>query len=293
MVLPKYSNNRVADILTDMTDMLQQWFADNFLAIVFIALLAVLVARVGALLIKGFIRQTVTYRAHGDKTEKDVKKRQDTLISICVATFKVIVWATAVSEIVRRFGIDPAPLLAGAGLVGFAVAFGAQSLIKDFVSGIFIILENQYRVGDTATLNNATGTIEKITIRTTVLRDEEGAVHYIPNGTITHAINKTMGFAKISLSILIDPKTDVDKVSGIINKVGEKMYNDEKWSKKLLDKPRFQNIGSFGEKSVEVRVTGKVPPASKYNVSLELEKRLLAAFAKNQVRVISEPVTKK
>lgn len=271
-----------------MLELMNAWLTDNFFAIVFVVLAAIIVSRFGALLIKGFIRRTVTYRAHGDKTELDVKKRQDTLISICVAALKVVVWLTAAFEIIRRFGVDPAPLLAGAGIIGFAVAFGAQSLIKDFVSGIFIILENQYRVGDMAELNNASGTIEKITIRTTVLRDEDGSVHYIPNGTINHAINKSMGFAKVNLSFLMDPKADIDTVSNIINKAGEKLYHDEKWSKKLLSQPRFLNIGKFSEKSVEVRVTGKVTPVSRWSVSEELKKRLLAAFKRSQIQVVAD-----
>lgn len=275
-----------------MLELIQQWLNANFLPIVFTILIALLVSRFGSIPIAGFIRRTVTYRAHGDKTEQDIKKRQDTLISICLAVLKVIVWVTAAYSIIQRFGIDPAPLLAGAGVVGFAIAFGAQSLIKDFVSGVFIILENQYRVGDIATLNNATGTIERITIRTTVLRDEDGSVHYIPNGTISHSINKTMGYAKLNLSLAVETKTDVDKLAEIVNKVGEKMYHDEKWSKKLMEQPHFLNIGTFSDKAIEVKVTGKVSPISKWNVVNELKKRLLAAFEKNQIKVVDMPASK-
>ncbi len=272
-----------------MIESIQQWLSANFLPIALTLLAASLISRFGGIPISGFIRRTVTYRAHGDKTEQDVKKRQDTLISICVAVLKVLVWATAAFDIIKRFGIDPAPLLAGAGVVGFAIAFGAQSLIKDFVSGIFIILENQYRVGDVATLNNATGTIERITIRTTVLRDEDGSVHYIPNGTITHSINKTMGYAKVNISIYVEPKTDVDKVVDLVNKAGEKLYHDEKWSKKLLERPHFLNIGAFSDKSVEVKITCKVRPTSKWNVANELKRRVLASFEKHEIKIVADP----
>lgn len=276
-----------------MNEFLQQWLSANFLPITFTIVVAWLVAKFGSVPISVFIRRTVTYRAHGDKTEQDVKKRQDTLIGICVAVLKVLVWVTAGYDIIKRFGIDPAPLLAGAGVVGFAIAFGAQSLIKDFVSGVFIILENQYRVGDTATLNGATGTIERITIRTTVLRDEDGSVHYIPNGTITHSVNKTMGYAKVNLTLAVDPKTDVDKLAEIVNKTGEKMYHDEKWTKKLMEQPHFLNIGTFSEKAVELKVTGKVSPTSKWNVNNELKKRLLAALEKHDIKVVDLPAKKK
>lgn len=277
---------------TNMFEVIQDWLNTNLFPIVLILVAAWAISSFGVVPIKGFIRRTVTYRTHGDKTEQDIRRRQNTLISICTAIFRVVVWTTATFEVVKRFGVDPTPILAGAGVAGFAIAFGAQSLIKDFVSGLFIVLENQYRVGDTATLGTATGTIEKITIRTTVLRDEEGSVHYIPNGTITHSINKTMGYSKLNLSFFVDPKTDVDKLADIINKVGEKMYHDEKWSKKLLERPRFLNIGKFSETSVEVKITGKVPPTSKWNVSNELEKRVLAAFDKNQVKIVADAADK-
>src|SRR5690349_569283 len=111
-----------------MYEFLQQWLGANLIPIILTIFVASLVARFGSIPIGAFIRRTVTYRAHGDKTEQDVKKRQDTLISICVAVLKVLVWVTAGYDIIKRFGIDPAPLLAGAGVVGFAIAFGAQSL---------------------------------------------------------------------------------------------------------------------------------------------------------------------
>lgn len=269
------------------------WLNINFVPTVVIVVVAWLATRFGSLLLRGVIRRTITYRAHGDKTPQDLKKRQNTLISISSAVLKTVIWITAIFEILKRFGVDPTPILAGAGVAGFAIAFGAQSLIKDFVSGLFIVLENQYRVGDTVTLANATGTVEKITIRTTVLRDEEGHVHYIPNGTINHSTNKTMGYAKINLALSVDPKTDVDKLAEIVNKVGEKMYHDEKWSKKLLERPRFLNIGSFSDTSVEIKITGKVPPTSKWNVTEELKKRVLAAFEKNEVKVIESAQDKK
>lgn len=277
----------------DMFEMIQGWLAQNLLPIVFIWATAYLVARFGNIPLTGLIRRTVTYRAHGDKTEQDVKKRQDTLISICTAVFKVVVWLTAVYTIIGRFGIDPAPLLTGAGVVGFALAFGAQSLIKDFVSGIFIILENQYRVGDTVELNKATGVVEKISIRTTVIRDDEGNVHYVPNGSINESVNKTMGYAKIHISIGVNAKTDVDKAAAAINKVGQRLFRDEKWSKKLLEAPRFLNIGNFSEKSLELKVSGKTKPGMQWNVTSELRERLTSALEKEGVVLAPDTETEK
>jgi len=275
-----------------MFDSAQKWLNANFLPIILIIVGAWLITRFGGMIISGLIRRAPTLRAHGSQSGQDTKKRQDTLISISSAALKITVWALAVLEVLRRFGIDPTPILAGAGIVGFAVAFGMQSLIKDFVAGLFVIFENQYRVGDIVTLGSATGSVERITIRTTVLRGEDGSVYYIPNGSVNQSVNKTMGYSKLNLSFWFDPKTDVDRLAEIINQVGEKMYHDEKWSKKLLERPHFLNIGSFSDKSVEVKVTGKAAPISKWGVTNEVKKRLLAAFAKAEVTLLPEPSKK-
>lgn len=263
----------------------QTWFQANVPFIIFVLISAYLIARYSGVPIAGFVRRTIKYRAHGDSSPEDIKKRQDTIISMLTTLVRFAVWLTAVFTILGRFGIDVTPLLAGASVLGVAVGFGAQSLIKDFLSGLFIILENQYRVGDVVELDGASGTVEHVSIRTTIVRDNDGSVHYIPNGLVQHSINKTMGYSKINFTISVAPGTDIDKLSDIINEVGAKLNDDEKWGKKILEAPRFLSIGNFSSAGLEVKIIGKTKPSSQWSVSGELRKRLLSAFKKHGIEL--------
>ncbi|HEU5187554.1 MAG TPA: mechanosensitive ion channel family protein [Candidatus Saccharimonadales bacterium] len=268
-----------------MFESIQTWLQLNTIPIVIILVVAYCLAKFGDAPLAGFIRRTVRYHAHGDSSAEDVKKRQDTLISMFVTLMRVVVWTVAVFTVLGRFGIDLTPLIAGASVLGVALAFGAQSLIKDFLSGMFIILENQYRVGDVVEVDGAGGTVEHISIRTTVVRDNDGSVHYVPNGNVMHAINRTMGYAKVNIAIAVKPQTDIDKLADVINTVGTDMSEDAKWQKKILDPPHFLSIGTFSDTALEVKIIGKTQPTAQWSVSGELRKRLLAEFKKHNIEL--------
>jgi small-conductance mechanosensitive channel len=258
------------------------WLTNNpWAQIALVLLAAFLVRRFGAMALENVIRRTVRYHAHGDQSEDDSKKRQDTLISMLSAVLGVLVWLVAGFTILGRFfHLDLAPLIAATGVAGVALGFGAQSLIKDFISGLFIILENQYRVGDIVELDHAQGRVEQITIRSTVVRDNDGSVHYIPNGVIQHTINKTMGFAKINLLITVPPNTDVDQLAEVVNAIGDKMAEEEKWRHKILDPPHFGGINNFTPTLLEIKISGKTQPTAQWNITNELRRRLLSALNK-------------
>lgn len=247
----------------------------NFLIIVLVLWLA---GRLGKMLIGRFIRRFVHPTHFKLLAPIDVKKRQDTLISMFGALWSVSVWVVAIIMIIQEIGIQTAPLLASAGILSIALGFGAQSIVKDFFSGIFIILENQYRVGDIVDLDGSAGTVEHITIRSTVLRDTDGNVHYVPNGSITRVINKTMGYSLINLTIAVAADTDVDDLARAINRVGRKMTEDKDWGDKILEAPRFLSIGSFSDLAMEVKIVGKTQPSEQWAVTGELRRRLLQAF---------------
>ncbi|HKX72440.1 MAG TPA: mechanosensitive ion channel family protein [Candidatus Saccharimonadales bacterium] len=263
-----------------MWKQIETWFSDNpWAAIILIIAAAYLARHFAGMMIEKIVRRTVRYRAHGDINEEDTKKRQDTLISMFTAIAQTLIWLVATFTVLKNyFGIDLAPLLAGASVMGVAIGFGAQSLIKDFLSGLFIILENQYRVGDIVNLDGSDGRVEQITIRSTVVRDNDGSVHYIPNGTITHTINRTMGFARINLAIQVAPDLDVDKLSDLVNEIGAKMADEEKWRGKIIEAPHFQSISNFTPTTLEVKVVGKTQPSAQWNVTGELRRRILTAL---------------
>lgn len=264
------------------------WFQSNTIPIIIILVASYLVGQFGTRLLAVFIRRTVG-RIKTDVSEDDVKKRQDTLISMFSTMLAVLVWLTASFTILQRMGIDITPLLAGAGVLGVALGFGAQSIVKDLLTGLFIIIENQYRVGDVVDIDGAAGSVEQITIRSTIVRDGDGNVHYIPNGTIAHVVNKTMGYSKVNFAIAVTADTDVDELSEIINDVGEKLAGEKAWKDKVLEAPHFLNIGNFTDTALEARIIGKTQPSQQWAVTGELRKRLLAAFTKHDIKLAQMP----
>lgn len=261
------------------------WLQANTFNTILILLASVLVIQFGNKLLAIIIRRAVG-RINTDLSEHDVKKRQDTLISMFSTILKVLVWLTAGFTILGSMGINLAPLLAGASVIGVALGFGAQSLIKDLLSGLFIIIENQYRVGDVVDIGGASGTVEQITVRSTIIRDSDGNVHYIPNGTIVHVINKTMGYSRVNLTLSVDIKTNMNKLADIVDEVGAALATDEKWKNKVLEAPHFMNNGDITDTSIGISVVGKTQPSKQWAVMSELRKRLLVALKQNKIKII-------
>ena len=187
--------------------------------------------------------------------------------------------------IVQELGVDIGPLVAGASVIGVALGFGAQSLVKDFVSGLFIIMENQYRVGDVVDLAGESGTVQAITMRETILRNLDGHVVHIPNGSIEVARNMTMEFANIIMDLGVSYDSDITKVEKVINEVGEKMMEDEEWEALIIEQPKYQRVQNFGASEVVVRMKAKVSPGMQWRVAGELRKRIKVAFDKNKIEI--------
>lgn len=251
---------------------------------------------IGHLLIKRVVRRAVKGHhviSKKSKPSRDVRKRQDTLISILDVLWRIIVISTALVALFKLFfpHIDLTPLIASAGVIGVAVGFGAQTIVRDFLGGMFIITENQYRVGDVVELEGtgistpASGTVERIGVRSTVVRDSSGNVHYVPNGNISHVINKTMDYSNVRFTVSVQPDTDIDHLMGVINQVGDKLANSEKWSKKIIEAPHFLSLGSFNDIALEVNIGGKTQPSEQWAVTSEMKKRLLKEFQKQQIEL--------
>lgn len=263
------------------------WFVDHGIAILLILGIAWLLLYFGNKLIKRVIRQIIRSSHFYVISAEDARKRQDTLISLFRAIWKVLVIITTGFLLFTEIfpGVNLVPLIASAGIIGVAVGFGAQSIIKDFITGAFIIMENQYRVGDTVEIDGATGTVERISIRSTIIRDTDGNVHFLPNGSVVHVINKTMGYSRVNLTLGVVPDTNIDQLSEIIDTVGTAMSNDEKWKGKILEPPHFLSIGAFSDVSLEVKVTAKTQPSAQWEVTGELRRRLLKSFTKNKIEL--------
>ncbi len=222
----------------------------------------------------------------------EIRKRQKTLASLFTTIVRVLIVLIALFTILQRdFGLNLAPLLASAGIAGVALGFGAQSIVKDSLTGFFIILENQYRVGDyiqiTGTgVTDAHGAVEKVSIRSTTLRDRDGNVHFIPNGSIVQVTNKTLGYSKVHFSFTVETGTDVDKVTEIVNSAGADLAKNKEWKDKIIDPIHFSEVGKFSKDGFDVAVSGITTPADQWKVTSEYRRRLLAALGKENIKLV-------
>ncbi len=252
---------------------------------------SVLIYYAGKLFITRGIRHIIRSTAkHRSWHRKDIEKREATLIGLMKSFWRIIMLGYVAAMIANRlFGFDLSPLFASAGIIGVAIGFGSQSLVKDFLSGIFIIAENQYRVGDVVDIMGSTGTVERVGTRSTVIRDSDGNVHYIPNGTIQRVINKTMGYSVSRFTLNVDPATDILQASKIIDTVGSKLAKEPAWKKRIIDPPKFAAVGNITGDSVEITISGKVMPSDQWSVTSEMRSRLLRAFEKEKISLATLP----
>jgi small conductance mechanosensitive channel len=216
---------------------------------------------------------------------KDLEKRQKTVADLLVNLIRImIVFITLYFLLIQVIPVETlTPLFASAGIFGVALAFGAQSLIKDFLSGVFIISENQYRVGDVIEIEGFGGVVEKIGVRSTVIRDVDGNVHYFPNGMVQHVINKTLGYSMARFTVAVAPDTDIDDVAKIINEEGLALAKLEKWQNKILEAPQYVMMGDFTSNAVNLIVSGKTQPSDQWAVTAEMRQRLLERFEKDGI----------
>jgi small conductance mechanosensitive channel len=270
-------------LFENMLNSVGDWAAENGLSILFIIAASWFLKQFANATIKRVVSAGMK-RDHFT-TKKDFDQRKDTLVSILRTTLGVLITAVAGMLILAELGIDLAPLLAGAGVAGIAIGFGAQSLVRDVVSGMFILIENQYRVGDVVELNGIGGTVEHISMRATVLRDLDGAQHHVPNGEITHTVNKTMEYSSVNMEVGVSYASDILKVEKVINKVGTELATDEAWQKDINETPQFVRIESFGDSSVNIKILGKVKPGKQWAVAGEMRKRLFIAFKKEKIDI--------
>ena len=259
------------------------WFFSHGIKIILIIIGAYLIRKFAGVFIDKIVRKAIV--SNNFLSSEAEKKREDTLIKVFEGAFRVIIWLAAVLMIISELGINIGPLLAGAGVVGLAVGFGAQYIIRDFFTGLFIILENQYRVGDIVCIGTTCGTVEDINLRMTILRDVDGAVHYIPNGEIKIASNKSKSFAKINLKLGISYNANLEEVIKVINRIGKEMIEDPEWKDKINKAPEFIRVDDFADSAVIIKIDGETKPSEQWAVTGELRKRIKLAFDKEGIEI--------
>jgi len=220
----------------------------------------------------------------------ELERRVRTLERTAVRTGGVAIVIVAVlMALSSGFDVDIGPAIAGLGIVGVAVGFGAQTVIRDWLAGIFVVLENQYNQGDVVRIAGVSGVVEDFSLRRTMLRDLDGTVHTVPNGQITVASNLTRIWARVNVDIPVAYETDIDLATQLINEVGAQLHADPEWQGRLLEAPSVVRVGHFGDTGVSLKVLGQVPAAEQWAVAGELRKRILAAFAERGIKIPTAP----
>jgi small conductance mechanosensitive channel len=217
----------------------------------------------------------------GEKTEivaGATRKRVTTLIGLLLTLGQVAVWGIVGAISLAQIGLDVTPILAGAGIVGLAVGFGAQNLVRDVIGGFFLVLENQVRVGDVAVVNGTGGVVEAITFRTIVLRDLAGVVHVIPNGAITTLANMTKGWSAYVIDIGVAYKEDTDQVVEVMRNVAETLRKDPRFGPSILEEIEIFGVDDFKESEVTIKARLKTVPIQQWTVGREYRRRLKKAF---------------
>ena len=205
-------------------------------------------------------------------------KRAETLVRLLRQAVIIVVWVITFLLILRQLGVDIGPVLASAGIVGVAVGFGAQHLVRDVITGFFIILENQVRVGDVAIINGTGGLVERINFRTIVLRDLSGTVHTFPNGTINTLANMTREWSAFVFNIGVAYKEDTDKVVEILKRVGAELRQDPKFGPLMIDDVEIFGVDQFADSAVVIKGRTRTLPIKQWDVGREFQRRVKKAF---------------
>jgi small conductance mechanosensitive channel len=247
-------------------------------------------ARIGLIIVAAFILVTILQRALSPvirlaiseqmqgEPQIEVTKRIDTLSHVIYRTLLFVVMAIVIVTILPEFGVNAAALIAGLGLFGLAVGFGAQNLVKDVINGIFILAENQYGVGDVVTIAGIIGVVEDINLRRTVLRDLDGVVHFVGHGSINVASNWTKSYSRVNLNVGVAYDSNLDHVIEVINRVGKELSEDPEFSSKIIDPPHVLRVDNFGDSSIDIKIIGETAPIEQWGIMGELRLRLKKAF---------------
>lgn len=262
---------------------------DNTFAQIVATIAAVLVAQ---LIIRQSLGRIVRkiVRSHKYETKVEEHKREDTLIRVFRTLSAAILWTVGIIIVLGELHVHLATLLTGAGLVGVVVGLGAQNVLKDYLAGILIIMENQFRVGDIVSMSAGLGTpvsgvVEDISIRATRLRDMDGNLHIVPNGSAGIVTNLSFKFANVNVSVRVNYDADIDKIERVINELGENMAHDEAWAQNTIEPIKFLRINSFDDSGMTIIALGKTRPAAQWDIAGAFRRRLKAAFNEHGIDI--------
>jgi small-conductance mechanosensitive channel len=223
-------------------------------------------------------RESAFWESSGLVSERR-KQRAETIGSVLRSAVSFLLFVTAFLLALQVFDVNLAPFIAGTSLVGVAVGFGAQNVVKDFLSGMFMMLEDQYGVGDVIDVKEATGTVEAVGLRTTRLRDVEGVVWYVRNGEITRVGNQSQQYAQVVLDVPVAATDDAEEASSAISAAAAELYAEQAWTPLFLAEPEVLGIQSLGREELTIRLVARVRPLEQWRVARELRARVQSRLA--------------
>jgi len=256
------------------------WLRTSGVRLLLIAAASVLLVR----LLSSLVNRILHLMANGSgATISEAEKRARTMASLLRTVGTAFIIVVAVLMALREIGLDITPLLAGAGVAGLAIGFGAQSLIKDVIAGFFILMEDQFHVGDVIQAAGVSGQVERMSLRTTIVRDLQGTVHFIPNGEIKVASNLTKEWSRAVLEVGIDYQEDLDRTLHVLAEVGRELAADASFGPMVLEPPQVLGVESLGESQVTLRLLIKTLPSKQWDVARELRRRIKNRFDRDKI----------
>ena len=217
--------------------------------------------------------------------DEEMRRRADTIIGVVYRSAGVALVLIGLVTVLPELGVDITAIVTGLGITGLALALGAQTLVRDGINGIFLLAEDQYRRGDVIKVADVTGTVEEITLRRTILRDQDGVVHSVPNGSISVVSNFTRDFARVNVPVRVAYGEDLSKVTAAVERVAAGLASDAHFSELIVEAPSVGPVESVGDAGITITVTARTRPSARWEVAAELRRRLAEAFLAEGIRV--------
>lgn len=259
------------------------WFLVSGYKILLILFCAIVIIRFAEMITIRLLASIKKFKRKRD--EEEFLKRIDTMRYVIRYIFNISILIIAVALILKELGIDIRPILAAAGVLGIAIGLGAQSLVKDIISGFFILLENQIRVGDVVEVAGKSGVVEEVNLKMTILRDLSGNVHYIPNGEITVVTNMTKVYSRYVFDIGVAYRENVDEVVEVIKEVDETLRNDEEFGPDILEPIEILGLDEFADSALIIKARTKTKPIKQWRTAREFNRRLKKAFDEKGIEI--------
>ncbi len=266
-----------------------RFLMEGLVPILLILAAALILSRVAGRFIRRSVKGVVARSVRGEQSSTRATVRAETLAGVSASFVRISIWTIAVLMALDKVGVNLGPLLAGASIVGVAVGLGAQSLVRDFLSGFFVLAEDQFGVGDTVTVRDVTGTVEEVNLRVTRLRAFDGTVWFVPNGEIRKVGNSAKEWARAIVDVIIPNKADLGAATQAIGEEAAALAKDPEWAECVLEEPEVLGVESLGAANLTVRVSTKTTPSHRAPLAREMRSRITSRLRRDGVVASEAP----